>query len=117
MCCEKKNNPKLKTQIRFGLKDIEILTKTKGDGDSFKPVDWREFIGNETIPKFDAKIKLRSQPDKPPRRKLVASPSKQTEPASGQDWCEEPAMEHQQLRRQRSTDGNVEDGKGARLLL
>ena len=125
-------DPTLKTQICFGLKDIEVLTKKKGEEDSFKCVELKDFLGETQIPKFDAAIKWREHPDKPPRRRLV-SPSRNVGPprnvipsrngsssknvstgslpTGGQDMSLSSNENIQPLRRQRSNDGNNDEGK------
>ena len=68
ICAEKRaENPQLKTQIRFGKKDVEIYTKLRGDDHGFKKVPLEDFTDPKMIPKFDAKIKWRRYKDKIPR--------------------------------------------------
>ena len=64
----------LKTQIRFGEKDLEILTKEKGSEEAFQVEDLRTFIGDCIIPEFDYRLKWKIQTDRPPRR-IVSSSS------------------------------------------
>ena len=94
-------NTDLKTQIRIGLKDIELLTKLKSSEEPFKQVKLNEFLGEETIPNFDSSIKWIQQRDKPQRRRITSRSDRDAEPASGQNPDTEPASEHP-LRRQRS---------------
>ena len=70
----------LKTQIRFGEKDLIILTKEKGSDSPFKAEDLLNFIGDHELPAFDMSIKWRIQADRPPRRRIATLES----PASGQ---------------------------------
>ena len=43
----------LKTQIRWGTRDIEMFTKVRGSQEPYQKVDTKEFMGNTTLPKFD----------------------------------------------------------------
>ena len=52
-------NPNLKTQVRFGQRDLEILTKVKGSQELFRQVDLKEFIGDNVLPGYDHDIKFR----------------------------------------------------------
>ena len=74
----------LKTQVRFGKEDLEILTKTKGTTDPFKIVSFKDFFGDEPILDFDYSIKWNNNLDKPPRRKVSYScpsiPDRQSSP-------------------------------------
>ena len=68
ICAEKRmDNPQLKTQLRFGKKDVEVYTKLRGDDQGFKKVHLEDFTETKLIPKFDAKIKWRRYKDKIPR--------------------------------------------------
>ena len=58
----------LKTQIRFGTKDIEIFTKWRGSGEGFKKTSLLEFMGDEETPEFDDTVKWRKRVDRPTRR-------------------------------------------------
>ena len=63
----------LKTQIRFGHSDLEILTKMKGQDEPFIKVPLKEFIEDEQIPGFDFKMKWSNKVDRAPRRKVTSS--------------------------------------------
>ena len=68
ICAEKrKENPLLKTQIRFGKRDMEVYTKIKGEEQGFKKVHLEDFTDTKLIPKFDLRIKWRRYKDKLPR--------------------------------------------------
>ena len=43
----------LKTQLRFAKKDIEVLTKSKGSKDPYKPVPLDSITYLRNIPPFD----------------------------------------------------------------
>ena len=51
----------LKTQLRWGEKDIEIYTKTKGMEDPLKQVNLQEFMDNHPLPELDTSIKWRAR--------------------------------------------------------
>ena len=98
ICKDKRaSNPDLKTQLRIGLKDIDIMTKLKSSKEPFKMMKLCDFIGQENIPDFDCTIKWSQQTDKPPRRRLKSRNEMDEDPASGQTQTEE-----HPLRRQRS---------------
>ena len=66
-------NTNLKTQVRFGTKDLEVLIKKKGENEPFTKVDLKNFIGENTIPKFDDSLKWRKNTDRMPRRQVTNS--------------------------------------------
>ena len=61
---------RLKTQIRFGEKDLEVMTKIKGMEELFKQEDLKSFIGDQIIPDFNFNLKWRIKMDSIPRRRL-----------------------------------------------
>ena len=69
---------RLKTQIRFGDRDLEVLTKLKGSQEPFRQEDLKTFIGDSEIPEFDFRLRWNIQTDRPPRRR-VSSSSPETE--------------------------------------
>ena len=82
----------LKTQIRFGLRDLILLTKVKGIEEPFKKVEGKEFedfIGRQNLPVFDLSIKWKVQEDRPPRRKIKL----QSRPSSRQEQTAQPATQ------------------------
>ena len=70
---ERQKYPDLKTQVRFGHNDLEILTKDRGSREPFKIVDLQEFIGDNELPSFDHSIKWHKHNDRPPRRRVTSS--------------------------------------------
>ena len=113
ICKEKRSeNQELRTQLRFGLKDIEILTKIRGGEEPFRTVKIEDFMKDEEIPEFDPKIKWRFLQDRPPRRRVTSSPAcspitspqttptKSTTPSTRQDTRE---------KKQNSSRDNTED--------
>ena len=63
----------LKTQVRFGDKDLEVLTKTKGENEPFVKTDLKDFIGEARLPLFDDSQRWRHQKDRKPRRRVTSS--------------------------------------------
>ena len=54
ICRDKRDeNPDIKTQVRFGQKDLEIFTKHKGSEEPYQKENLQEFIGEQKIPDFD----------------------------------------------------------------
>ena len=84
----------LKTQVRFGELDLEVLIKRKGEGGPYRRIDMAEFLGRDTIPEFDNKVTWRRQLDKPPRRRVQSSSddSSTEQPAKRKERNKEPAM-------------------------
>ena len=76
ICRDKRyENPEIKTQVRFGQKDLEILIKNKGSEEPFQKVDLMEFIGKDKIPEFDHKMKWNYTKERPPRRRVTSNRS------------------------------------------
>ena len=68
ICMEKrKQDPSLRTQLRFGSKDIEVWTKYKNEEKGFRRVNMEEFT-DQTVPEFNHTIKWKRYHDKLPRR-------------------------------------------------
>ena len=66
----------LRTQVRFGVHDVEVMIKTKGSRDPYriKPLD--ELTDLRDIPKFDHSKVWSTRVDRPPRRKVFNSPER-----------------------------------------
>ena len=77
----------LKTQIQFGQRDLEVLVKYKGSNEPFNKVNLKEFIGDDSIPEFDTKIKWTNHKKRLLRRRVTSSrspsPAKQSSRAHG----------------------------------
>ena len=69
----RQEDPKLKTRIRFGDKDLKILTKEIGINDPFKLVNLREFAAGVNIPDFNSSDRWKWQEDRPPRRRVKST--------------------------------------------
>ena len=74
----------LKTQIHWGVKDIEIFTKEKGTKDQFRKEDLKAFMGTEELPKFDTKLQWKVRKEGKPRRELNFYKSKSALPSTRQ---------------------------------
>ena len=69
VCAERRKEVEgMKTQLRFGSKEVEVYTKVRDSGEGFKKVDLREFMGENELPPFDHSIRWRRRIDKPERR-------------------------------------------------
>ena len=61
---------KVKTQIRFGQKDVELLTKTRGSDERYEIVPMEEIKSTNPLPKFEHSKKWSRREDRPPRRRV-----------------------------------------------
>ena len=74
LCSQRRSqNSSLKTQIRFGTRDLIVLTKTKGSQDPYTVNDISTFGGDDILPDIDLSIKWKFQADRPPRRRVGTS--------------------------------------------
>ena len=84
----------LKTQMRFGKNDIEVLVKMKGSEEPYKNIPIKEICRVDGkldyIPEFDDKLKWHKRNDKPPRRPQTGSPTKGKPPST---WLEGETLE------------------------
>ena len=67
----RQKNPKLKTQIRFGKQDLEVVVKTRGESEPYRPIPLEEVMGQTSIPQYDFLRKWLARRDRPPRWKVV----------------------------------------------
>ena len=63
--------PKIKTQLRFGSHDVEIMMKERGSKDPYKKVTYGEVTDPSGVPGFDHSIKWTQRQERKPRRKLI----------------------------------------------
>ena len=69
ICTEKrKAEPGLKTQLRFGKRDIEVFVKTRGEEGGFKKVKLEDFTDVSGIPEYNHEIRWKRYVDKLPRK-------------------------------------------------
>ena len=68
------NDSNLKTQLRFGHRDIDVMTKEKGSKEPYKYVPLVELTNLQDLPKFDHSRRWAQRVDRPPRRKINYSP-------------------------------------------
>ena len=95
----------MKTQLRFGNRDIEIFVKYRGDNTPFKKIKISDITDPDLVPSFDHSIHWKRHQDRPPRRTL-RKPSGQAEPGDGH-----PATRKNTLRRQHSDTKSVQNKK------
>ena len=98
LCSEKRLELKdIKTQLRYGQKDVEILVKEKGSQEPFRLVDMREFLWDADIPSFDHSVKWRRQVERTSRRRVSSSRSSspRNSPSSRQQSSEGPPITKQ----------------------
>ena len=85
------NDDSIRTQIRFGVRDVEVMVKTKGSKEPYRLKPLEEMTDLNDIPCFDHKKRWLQRVDKPPRRK--AFPSKDREEERYQSWCQKTERE------------------------
>ena len=79
-CAELRNEKQdIKTQIRFGKSDVEVLTKTKGQDEPFKLARLETICRGESIPKFDHNLTWKRKDDNP--KKIDESPARGNPPS------------------------------------
>ena len=83
VCAEKrKEEPGLKTQLRFSHKDIDIYTKVLGEDTGYVKVDLEDFTNMSQIPEFNHQITWKRYQDKPPRRRTTLREDLGTRPST-----------------------------------
>ena len=83
VCAEKrKEEPGLKTQLRFSHKDIDIFTKVTGEDTGYKKVALEDFTDMALIPDFNHQMKWKKYQDKPPRRRTTIREELGTRPST-----------------------------------
>ena len=68
---ERKKYDRIKTQLRYGKKDIEIYIKYKGSKEPFTQEKMVYFTDVTLVPVYDHSKKWLARGDKPPRRKVI----------------------------------------------
>ena len=109
----------LKTQIRWGDKDVEIFTKKKGNDELFSKVDLMEFMGGSSLPEYDMSIKWTMRKEGLPRRKLeferkAGAPPSSRKNKSFQMEAEEHTENTRPMTRKHSTGRREEEAKKRR---
>ena len=64
-------NPSIKTQIRFGDTDLEVLTKVRGAEEPFKITALEKLMDVTLLPEYDHSRKWLPRIERPPRRKVL----------------------------------------------
>ena len=68
ICTQKRSeDPELRTQLRFGRKDIEVYIKIKSEETGFRKISLEQFTATQ-IPPFNPEIKWRKYTDRLPRK-------------------------------------------------
>ena len=128
ICKEKRNDDaELKTQLRFGRKDVEVFVKHRGENMPFRKIDLKEFTDKE-IPQFDHKIKWKRYIDRQPMRKMNTMEQRQGEkagqPAQRKEMTHGPItrknldqLPAQNLRRQISSNASSSGREGKKHRL
>ena len=75
----------LKTQVRFGPRDVELVTKRRGSDERYTIVPLGSIEMDDQLPKYDHSIKWRRRQDRPPRRRVSPSRGEAYIPSMRQD--------------------------------
>ena len=65
------SDKKLKTQLRWGEKDIKILSKKKVSDEPLRKIDLNEFMKDTELPDYDSNVKWKARPENKYKRNLV----------------------------------------------
>ena len=89
VCAQKREqDPTLKTQVRFGERDLIILLKKKGSNDPYRMENLQTFMEDEELPPINMNLKWKFNEDRPLRRRVATpsrSRSRSPDPASRQN--------------------------------
>ena len=70
MCAEKRlQNKNLKTQMRYGMHDVEIFTKLKRSEEGFRKANLEDFMETAELPAFDHELSWKRRSERFERRK------------------------------------------------
>ena len=111
---ERMRNPDMKTQLRFGNKNIEIFVKYKGDNAPFKKIPISDLTDPDLVPGFNHSIHWKRHIDRPPRRTLRKTNEDET-PASRKDTLRrqhsesDPSQNKKSKRSSQSSDSSSSD--------
>ena len=97
----------MKTQIRFGARDVEIMMKKHGHGEPYKKIPYETITEPESIPEFEFNMKWNQRKEQTMRRKLVPYGEATNDMETEDD--------HPKLCRQRSQDTIKSNDKKQRL--
>ena len=121
ICKDKRDlDNEIKTQIRFGKRDLEILTKTKGTDEPFVKVDLDDFTKGQSIPEFDNKISWKHKKDRIPRRRVTSSRSNSPDtsperPVTGEKTVAKPTPEYNSMRQKKDKPLRIPSWKSTGL--
>ena len=103
--------PEMKTQLRFGCKDVEVMLKRKGSKEAYRKVAFSEITDPREVPLFDHQVKWTQRHDKPLRRKLRVVETQREEDSLKQLLTRNKSVEGVSLTRFRSTESTKTGGK------
>ena len=63
----RKNYPGLKTQLRLGVRDVEIFIKQRKTDEPYKRVALEDIVDLKSLPEYDFSIKWVGRNERPPR--------------------------------------------------
>ena len=92
-------DPTLKTQMRWGPRDIEIYLKTKGSKEQYKKEELNTFMGDSPLPEYDLRVQWRANGGQ--RKQLDFARKKSAPPSTRNDQSDE-IQERHGVRRQLS---------------
>ena len=67
--------PEIKTQLRFGQRDVEILCKKRGSEEPYRTVSLDTITDPKRVPGFDHNMTWKQQEERAPRRQLIRASS------------------------------------------
>ena len=105
--------PNIKTQLRFGSRDVEIMMKEKGSKEPYKKVTYSEVTDPSGVPGFDHSVKWTQRQERKPRRKLIPADNGQ-EHQSLHNLIRANSTEGTGILRQRSNGSISKGGKKPR---
>ena len=53
----------LKTQLRWGLKDVEVFVKTRGENEQFRRISLKDFMEDDELPEYDSTLRWNQRRD------------------------------------------------------
>ena len=72
-------NERIRTQIRFGVRDVEVMVKEKGSKEPYRLKPLEELTDLRDIPGFDHTKRWVQRVDRPPRRRAFSSNEREVE--------------------------------------
>ena len=101
-CAEQRStNKDLKTQIRFGDTDLEVMMKDRSKDEGYSMVDLKVIETNGPIPKFNHDVQWRKRIERLPRSSLMSVSGKLTPPSIRRSGSNSSGSEVNPTKRQR----------------